>query len=154
MSGKHEKAAIARLQGAAIARLASDIDDAIIDLEFAPDVLTALKASAHLLMVYEAIAEQAGATCKALRVAMAEVMGDTGATAVDLPHHRVALVDGKPSVIITDPAALPPQYMVQPPPKADTAAILRDLKRMTIPGATLANTAQHIRISSKKDAAA
>lgn len=154
MSGKHETAAINRLISAGGGRAfdLAPMQDAMGDLFMAADVLTALKASGDLLLACEALAEMGNATCKALRAAMAEVMADTGATAVDLAHHRVSLADGKASAVVTDPAALPQRYMVQPPPKPDMAAILRDLKAGPVPGAALSNPQPHIRFSPKKDA--
>lgn len=149
MSGRHEKAAVSRLQ--AVARIPDfgTAQDAMADLFMAADVLSALKASGNLLLACEAMAEMGNATCKALRAAMAEVMADTGATAVDLPHHRVSLVDGKASVVITDEAAIPAQFMEQPPPKPNKDAIAAALKAGPVPGAMLSNGGQHIRIVSR-----
>ena len=155
MPGKHETAALDRLRAAARLRLSvTAAADAEADLLMASDMLGALRAAAALLMAAEEIEDAAKACAARLRAALAEVMADTGATGVDLPHHRVSLVDGKASVVIVDEAAIPAEYMEQPPPKPNKARIAAALKAGPVPGAMLGNPAAHIRITAKKDAAA
>ena len=73
---------------------------------------------------------------------------------LDLPHHKLSLVDGKTAATITDPAALPTEFMVQPAPRPDLHAIARALKHGPVPGAATRNAPPHIRISAKKEAVA
>lgn len=156
MPGKHEAAALDRLRVAAAWRSAPDmaLDDANADLLMAGNVLDGLRAAAALLLAMEQVEADSKATATRLRAALAEVMADTGATGVDLPHHRVSLVDGKASVVIVDEAAIPAEFMEQPPPKPNKARIAAALKAGPVPGAMPSNPSPHIRFSPKKDAAA
>jgi hypothetical protein len=152
MTGKHERAALDRLRVAGSLRLAvTPAADAEADLLMAGDVLDGLRAAAALLMAAEEIEAAAKACGERLRAALAEVMSDTGATSLDLPHHRLSLVDGKTAATVTDPAALPAEYMVQPPPRPDLHAIAKALKHGPVPGAALRNGASHIKISPRQE---
>jgi len=150
--GKHEAAALDRLRVAGTLRVpfraAADAD---ADLLLAGNVLDGLRAAAALLMAVEEIEAAAKACGDRLRAALAEVMADTGATSLDLPHHRLSLVDGKTAATVTDPAALPAEYMVQPPPRPDLHAIAKALKHGPVPGAALRNGASHIKISPRQE---
>ena len=81
-------------------------------------------------------------------------MAETGATTVQLPHHSVALVEPKPRPFVSDASALPAEFMVTPPPKPDMDAIKAALKRGPVAGVSLSNSPPHVRVSSRKEAAA
>lgn len=155
MTGRHEQAALERLRAAAkVITAGPAAADAEADLWMAHDLLGGLRAAAALLLAAEAIEEQAKQCATTLRAAMAQVMADTGATEVRLPHHTVALVEPKPRPFVSDASALPAEFLIQPPPKPDMAAITKAMRAGPVAGVSMSNGQPHIRISSRKDTAA
>ena len=81
-------------------------------------------------------AKNAEAQC---RVALATAMA-LGSTTIRTEHFSVSLRAAAQRVLITDEAAIPARYMVQPPPKPDMVAISALLRGgKVIPGVSLTN---------------
>lgn len=92
---------------------------------------------ARLILATEGLADTAKALAADARTALAEAMA-TGATTIKIETHTVSLADGKRGVVITDPSAIPPQFMCAPQP--DKAAIGKALRAgEQVPGAALGN---------------
>ena len=97
------------------------------------------QSTVNVIMACDALqlaAKNAEAQC---RVALAEAMA-LGSTTVRTEHFSVSLRAAAQRVLITDEAAIPARYMVQPPPKPDMVAISALLRSgRTLAGAELTN---------------
>lgn len=151
MTGKHEQLALDKLRVATQWQSDPDfaLDDANADLLMAADIVSGIRAAGTMLLALEAIEEDSKQTIARIRAALAEVMAETGATEVALPHHTLALVEPKPRPFVSDASALPAEFMVTPPPKPDMDAIKAALKRGPVAGVTMTNGSAHIRITSR-----
>jgi hypothetical protein len=148
-TGKHAMAALATLRYAVNAAPPELASNELADLMLAADLMEGLQAAGSYLLAVEAMEEQAKAASTRIRAALAVVMAESGASGVDLAHHTMALVEPKPRPFISDPAMLPPEYLVPQPPKPDMAAITRAMKAGPVPGVSLSNSAPHVRIAAK-----
>jgi hypothetical protein len=75
-----------------------------------------------------------------LAAALLGVMAETGLTSVRIPWGTWYLRDAPPRVIVTDESALPPEFLAQPPPRPDLAALRAALRAgRDVPGAILGN---------------
>lgn len=83
-----------------------------------------------------------------LRAALEEAMTETGAPAVVSGFHIAELRDGRPSVVVTDPDALPDE-MCRIRREPDKRAIQAALGKTSVPGALLRNPQQTVQIRRK-----
>jgi hypothetical protein len=125
-------------------------DHAAAPLRFAAsglsDDLTACMAGiVPLILECEAAAEAMERHAKRLRTALADAMDTAGATTIKTGHHTASVSSGRAAVVITDPAAIPPELMRTPAPVPDKAAIGALLKAgHAVEGAVLGNGGQPI----------
>lgn len=88
-----------------------------------------------------------GENIEALRRSIQSALETVQLRKLELPVATISLRAVPPSVVITDEAALPVQYMRQPPPVPDKKLIATDLKNgFMIDGAELSNGGQTISI--------
>ena len=158
MTGRHERAALDRIQTAAsnrIVQMAGDAQDAWASLLLDSDILAGLRDAGALVLALDALADHATEAAARLRVAMAAVMADTGVPSLAMPHHVISYVEPRPKPVVTDEAALPREMFTTPAPRPDMQRIGAAMKAGPVPGVTMSNGgAGHVRISPKKERAA
>jgi hypothetical protein len=104
----------------------------------------AIKAQADALSARKRRLEAQGET---IRAAIIAALGTAGVKKLELPAATLSLTAVKPSLVITDEAAIPTQYFRQADPTIDRRALLSALKdRQTIPGAELSNGGETVTI--------
>lgn len=114
------------------------------------DMLAAAEAIVPVILDCEAAAEALTSHARRLRDVLATVMHETGAATIRAGLHVASVSNGRPAVIITDAAMVPPSLMRQPPPAPDKAAIQKLLSAgNAVPGAVLGNAAPVLTIRSK-----
>jgi hypothetical protein len=124
------------------------------DVMLDDDILGTMQAAVALILALEEQAKVSAEYAGQMRAGLlAALEGTTGQVIAGI--HTATVANGRASVAITDDAAIPPSFMVQPPPQADKAAILKAIKAgATVPGAALRNGAPSLRIYvNNKDAA-
>jgi hypothetical protein len=120
------------------------------DAEGAEEIEAVLARSGRALVHTEAHVTHAENHGKALRRALEQVMTETGAPTFHIVTHTIGVQEAR-KVRITDEAALPISFMVQPPPKPDTAAIGNALRAgAEVPGAELTNGSPSLFVRSRK----
>ena len=116
----------------------------------AADMDPAAKGIVPLILDMEAAADALALHAKRLRATLAEVMAESGFATVRAAQHVASVTAGRAAVVITDPAAIPPDLMRAPPPAPDKAAISKLLREgHAVPGATLGNAGPQLTIRSK-----
>ena len=85
----------------------------------------------------ERLAEAATAMSKAAREALQASMEASGVLSFEAGEWQAELRQPAVTAEVTNPAKLPPEYMVMPPPRVDRAALHKALKRGPVPGAAL-----------------
>jgi len=104
------------------------------------DLVAAARAAAETLRHLDDAAAEIERAREALATTLRDVMADTGLTSVRVPGGTWYLREPTPRVIVTDESALPLEYLVQPPPRPDVAAIRAALRAgRDVPGAVLSN---------------
>jgi hypothetical protein len=104
------------------------------------DLVTAVRAATEALRHLDDAADTIHREREWLATALRDVMAETGLTSVRIPGGTWYLRDAPPRVIVTDESALPPEYIVQPPPRPDHAALRAALRAgREVPGAVLSN---------------
>lgn len=113
--------------------------DAAADVMLEADILATMQAAVTLIVELEDQAQAAEAAAKRARLALRDALeGTTGTVRAGI--HTASIRAGSASVIVTDESAIPTEYMRQPPPAPDKAALARALKNgAQIPGAVLRN---------------
>ena len=113
--------------------------DAAADVMLEGDILPTMQAAVSLIIALEDEAQAAEAAAKRARAALRDALeGTTGAVRAGI--HTAHVRAGSASVIVTDETLIPAEYMRQPPPAPDKAAIARALKAgEAVPGAVLRN---------------
>ena len=113
--------------------------DAAADVMLEADILATMQAAVTLIVELEDQAQAAEAAAKRARLALRDALeGTTGTVRAGI--HTASIRAGSASVIVTDESAIPAEYMRQPPPAPDKAALARALKGgAQIPGAVLRN---------------
>lgn len=81
-----------------------------------------------LIIAIDGIRHAAGKISEAARSALAVVMSETFCPGVRTPDHTIYASEGKRVVDVLDPAAVPAEFMRQPAPTPDLAAIASLLK--------------------------
>ena len=147
----------ARIRPALMA-IASDADMprsarlAAADAEGAQDVEAVMARTATAIVALESAAKLATDRAKDLRESLLALMVDTGAPSLATATHTIGYAETR-RVVVTNPAAIPPHLMDQPPPRPDTAAIGSILRAGgDVAGAALTNGAPalFIRARNKK----
>lgn len=124
---------------------------ALRDLHDAAELVPGMEATVAVVLAAEAVAKAAGAVEAQARDALMRCIEETGAPGVMTHTHTAGVQDSKRAVVITDPVALPRQYWSDPKPDKD--AISKALHAgQDIPGAVLANTKPHLKITPRKKA--
>jgi hypothetical protein len=107
--------------------------------------------AAHRVAMAKAEAEAIKDLAAKARAALLEAMEETGMPSVSTKHHTASTGGAARSVIVTDLAAIPAEYLKQPPPEPDKQRMRAALlDGDVIPGAVLSNSATVLRITSKK----
>ncbi len=120
------------------------------DAEGAVEVEAVLARTGRALVQLEAHVTYAENKAKALREALLNLIVETGAPAFSIGTHTISTAETR-RVHITDEAAIPPEFMRQPPPKPDTEVIRRKLAAgQSVPGAMLSNASPTLTIRSRK----
>jgi hypothetical protein len=120
-------------------RLGRRARDAAADVMLEEDILSTMQAAVTLIVELEDEAQAAEAAAKRARLALRDALEGT-AGSVRAGIHTASVRAGFASVIVTDEGAIPAEYMRQPPPQPDKAAIAKALKAgEQIPGAVLRN---------------
>ena len=84
------------------------------------------------------------------RAAIMEVMTRLGTRKLPLPVATLSISAKPPSVVVTDPASIPPAYLRQADPKPDLTAIKAALKDgHTVPGAELSTPADTLTVRTR-----
>ena len=96
---------------------------AVIRLRSVEDVVEVLVAVNALSLAAEALATACTDMTAAADRALVETMTDTGCTGFATTGHNVSLRQNPPSVDITEPKAVPAEYMSAPKPSPDKAKI-------------------------------
>jgi hypothetical protein len=111
-----------------------------------PDLMAAMSATVALILALEEAEAAAKAAQERARAALVEALDSTSGS-IRAGIHTASVRKGSASVVITDDAAIPPEYMRQPAPVADKAAIAKALKDgREVPGAVLRNGAPGLTI--------
>ena len=132
MSGASETAAMLRTAVetplASIGMAVAAARHAQAELRAADDLLPVLQSVVGVVLAMEALSEAADAAKAVARLALASAMSSTGCASVQTEHHTVSLRDAPRTARVIDLAQIPPEYMAQPPPKPDMAAIGKRLR--------------------------
>lgn len=120
-------------------RLGRIARDAAADAMLEADILPTMQAAVSLIIALEDEAQAAEAAAKRARAALRDALeATTGSVRAGI--HTAHVRAGSASVIVTDETQIPQEYMRQPPPAPDKAAIARALKDgANIPGVVLSN---------------
>jgi hypothetical protein len=120
-------------------RLGRIARDAAADVMLEADILPTMQAAVSLIIALEDEAQAAEAAAKRARLALRDALeATTGSVRAGI--HTAHVRAGSASVIVTDETQIPAEYMRQPPPAPDKAAIAKALKAgEDIPGAVLRN---------------
>jgi hypothetical protein len=106
----------------------------------ASDIVEVMGALAGLIVCLESTIGAVEAAVLAARTVLARQMAETGATTLRTSAHTISLRDTPRAVMVMDPAAIPPEFMRQPPPKLDVAEIGKRLRAgELVPGVVLGN---------------
>lgn len=104
----------------------------------------AIKAQADALSARKRRLE---AQAETIRAAIIAALGTAGVRKLELPAATLSLTAVKPSLVVTDEAAIPTQYFKRADPTIDKRALLSSLKDgQTIPGAELSNGGETVAI--------
>jgi hypothetical protein len=119
----------------------------------AESVIAVAQAMVPLILALEEAEEVAKDNAGKARAALcAALEATTGRVRAGI--HTATTSAGRASVAITDDTAIPAEYMRQPPPQPDKAAILAALKAgEDVPGVLLRNGPPVLRITTAKEAA-
>ena len=141
MSGASD--AVAALQAAAQAAYRSTFEAGSAfarrhsDVRVATDLVDVIARTIDLLVAVEALHDTADAAVGDLRLALATVMSETGATKIEGTHHVAYLARKAAFVSINEETAIPPEFVVQRT-SIDKSAIKAALKDgAEVPGASL-----------------
>lgn len=120
---------------------------AAADVKLDDDIIGTMQAAVSLILALEEQADVSAHHARQARAALLTALeGTTGQVRAGI--HTATAVSGRAAVAITDDAAIPAEFMEQPPPRADKAAILKAMKAgAAVPGAALRNGAPSLRIS-------
>ena len=122
---------------------------ALRDLHAASDLMPGMQAAVAVALAAEAVAKAANAVEAQARDALMRCIEETGAPGVMTHTHTAGVQDSKRAVVITDPKMLPAKYWS--PPNPDKDAISKALHdKQVVPGAMLANTKSHLKITPRK----
>lgn len=114
-------------------------------LRHADDLLPTMQGVVAVVLAMEALSEAADAAKTAARLALASAMSSTGCASVQTEHHTVSLRDAPRTARVVDLAQIPAEYMQQPPPKPDMAAIGKRLRDGgNVPGCVAGNQSDPI----------
>jgi hypothetical protein len=127
--------------------------DAAAEVMLEADLILACQLMVPLIIGLEEVEEVAAAYGKQARAALCAALEATSGR-VRVGIHTATTSAGRASVAITDDTAIPAEYMRQPPPQPDKAAILAALKAgEDVPGVLLRNGPPVLRITTAKEAA-
>jgi hypothetical protein len=135
------------------ARMGRAARNAAADVMLDDEILGTMQAAVSLILALEEQAETSAHYAKQVRAGLlAALEGTTGQVHAGI--HTATVSKGRASVVITDPAAVPHEFLSQPAPQPDKAIILTEIKAgKTVPGAALRNGAPSLRIYvNNKDA--
>lgn len=133
-------------------RLPEAVQAAAAKVSGASDLLAAMKALAALVILADDALTAADATKKAVRATMLAAMDETGAPALRLSHHTISASSGAQTVIVTDPAQLPDDLMIQPPKEPDMKAIRALWKaKQPVAGTALRNGSPYLSIHARSE---
>ena len=123
---------------------------ALRDLHAASDLMPGMQAAVSAALAAEAVGKAASAVREATRAALVRCFDETGCPGVMTQGHTATVVAGRRAVVVTDPDALPAEFLTVPAP--DKAAIAKALAAgRTVSGAVLANGAEpHLQIKARK----
>lgn len=134
-------------------RMGKTARNAAADVLLDDDILGTIQAAVALILALEEQEQVCADYAKQTRAGLlAALEGTTGQVRAGI--HTATVANGRASVVITDDAAIPPEFLTQPAPQPDKAAILKAIKDgATVPGAALRNGAPSLRITTNvKDA--
>lgn len=94
----------------------------------ASDLTDALRAAIALIVAAETLEDKAEQTAKTLRMRLAQTMSETGAPAIRGEYHSAHLLTAPDRVWVQEESLVPPELIVQPPPKPDLAEIGKRLR--------------------------
>jgi len=115
----------------------------------AQDVEAVMARAASAIIATESAARVIEDRAKELRAALLDLMIETGAPTVATATHTIGYAEAR-RVVVTDAAAIPAEYLHQPPPRPDTAAIGNALRGgASVPGAALTNGSPHLFIRAR-----
>lgn len=104
------------------------------------DVVAAMQAAVAVILACEAMHQAAKSAEATARAALAHAMQSTGATTIETAGHAVSLRDAPQLAVVTNPLALPPEFMRARLPEVDRPALRQALvEGRTVPGAELGN---------------
>jgi len=113
---------------------------AMRDMKNAADMAATMKAAAEMVLASDQLQKYAELVEKSCREALAEAMESSGCTRFETDQQKISLVAGRRSVIISDPALIPQEFMRHPDPAPDKTLIANVLKNgFAVPGAVLNN---------------
>ncbi len=122
-------------------RMSRAARDAAADVMLETDLIACASSVVSLIIALEDARDAADALARQAREALTETLEATTGR-VKAGIHTASTSNGRQSVAITDDAAIPAEYLRQPPPQPDKAAILAALKEgRAVPGAVLRNGA-------------
>jgi hypothetical protein len=108
------------------------------DVRVATDLTDVMARTIDLVAAVEALHDAADAAVRDLRAALAATMNDTGCTQVQGSHHAAHLARKPAFLNISDEAAIPRSFYVQPPPQLDRSALKAALKDgAQVPGVSM-----------------
>jgi len=87
------------------------------------DLVEAMGAMVAAIIAAEQLQETAAEAVKMTRLELAHTMAETGATQIASGHHLAYLARRPAALVIDDSKAIPPEYMMQPPPVPDRKRI-------------------------------
>jgi hypothetical protein len=104
------------------------VGHALTRVEASIDVVETLRAWGDLALAFEALADLAAELRTKSREYLASAMSSTGATTVQTEGGKWSVKNKPAFVEIADPAAVPDEFLVQPPAAPDKKAIAAHLK--------------------------
>ncbi len=127
-------------------RMSRAARDAAADVMLETDLIACASSMVTLIITLEDARNAADALAKQAREALTEALEATTGR-VKAGIHTASTSNGRQSVAITDDAAIPAEFMRQPEPQPDKAAILAAMKEgRNVPGAVLRNGAPTLTI--------
>jgi len=134
------------------ARLPEDMQAAAAKVSGTTDLLAAMKALADLVVVADDTHKTTDSAKKSLRAMLLTALTETGAPALRLTHHTISTSNGQRSIAVTDLAAIPDEFMVQPPKVPDMDAIKARWKANNpVPGTDRRNGSPYLTVSARSE---